>query len=291
MLGRLWREPLLHFVVLGAALFVLSDGFDQPDTSADNRIEIGAGRIEHLAAGFQRTWQRPPTAEELQGLIDSHIREEIYYREALALGLDQDDALVRRRMMQKLEFLTAGVADSLVPSDQELQDYLQEHPDVFRLEPGVAFRQIYLNPDRHGEDLHGVAGALLSRLQTEDLPPTVIQDLGDATMLPSELALTRRGEIASLFGEGFADDLLGVEAGAWHGPIASAFGLHLVKIIQRQEARLPSLDEVREAVEREWRHQRRQQLTTDFYQQLRKRYTVVVETPGPGDGRPLARNP
>lgn len=290
MLRKLLREPLLHFLVLGAALFALANWSDDPAGPAEDRIVVTPGRIEHLAAGFRRTWQRPPTEQELQGLIDSHIREEIYYREALALGLDKDDTIVRRRLMQKLEFLTAEISDAVTPSDDELQAYLQQHADTFRLEPQIAFRQIYLNPERHGGNLTGAARNLLARLEAGDLPSDRIAELGDPIMLPAELGLSRRGEIARLFGDAFAERLLAVEPGRWAGPIESGYGLHLVRIDERRAARLPALDEVRDLVLREWLNDRRERLSEQFYRQLRERYTVVIESPGdtPERGADLA---
>lgn len=273
------REPLLHFVVLGAALFWLFSWTGGPAGPDENRIVVTPGLVQHLTAGFKRTWQRPPTQQELQGLIDNHIREEIYYREALALGLDQDDAIVRRRMKLKLEFLTADAAEAVDPSDDELRRYLEQHPDTFRLEAQAAFRHVYLNPERHAGNVNEVAPQLLERLKAGEVPPEDIAALGDRLMVPAEMALSRRDEIERLFGRQFADGVLDSEPGRWSGPIESGYGLHLVYVSGRRDARLPALDEVRELVLREWLNSRREEMGEEFYRRLRERYTVVIESP------------
>lgn len=280
-MGKLLREPLLHFVVLGAALFWLFSWTGGPAGPDDNRIVVTPGLVQHLTAGFERTWQRPPTEQELQGLIDSHIREEIYYREALALGLDRDDTIVRRRLMQKLEFLTADAAEALDPSDDELRRYLEQHPDSFRLEAQAAFRHVYLNPERHAGNVDEVARRLLERLRAGNVPAEDGTEPGDRLMIPAEMALTRRSEIERLFGWQFADGVLDAEPGRWTGPIESGYGLHLVHVGERREARMPTLGEVRDLVLREWLNARRQALGEAFYRRLRERYTVVVEPPAP----------
>lgn len=280
MLRNVLREPLLHFVILGGALFAL---FNWTGESAgpEDRIVVTPGRVEHLAAGFERVWQRPPTQQELQGLIDSHIREEIYYREALALGLDRDDTIVRRRLMQKLEFLTADAAEALDPSDDELRRYLEQHPDSFRLEAQAAFRHVYLNPERHAGNVNEVARRLLERLRAGNVLAEDSAELGDRLMIPAEMASARHGEIERLFGRQFADSVVDAEPGRWTGPIESGYGLHLVYVSERREARMPTLGEVRDLVLREWLNARRQALGEAFYRRLRERYTVVVEPPAP----------
>jgi len=279
MLGKVLREPLLHFVILGAALFIV---FNWMDTTGpgDNRIVVTPGRVEHLAAGFERTWQRPPTQKELQSLIDDYVRNEIYYREALAMGLDEDDTIIRRRMRQKLEFLTADAADVMEVTDEELRDYLEKHADAFRIEPRAAFRHVYLNPERRASGVDEAAMDLLRRLKTGDLPEEGYAALGDRLMLPVELPLSRRSGIERLFGQRFADSIMEVQAGRWTGPIESSYGLHLVYVSERIEARLPALDEVRDLVRREWLNDRRKELEKQFYQSLRQNYAVEVRMPG-----------
>ena len=278
MLKKVLREPLVHFLLLGAALFALESQVGGASDPGNEQIVIAPGRIEHLAASFQRTWQRPPNDQELQKLIESHIREEIYYREALALGLDKDDAIVRRRMTQKLEFLTEDAADFLVPTDDDLQAYLEAHPETFRSEPRLTLHQVYLDPQRHA-DVSATAQRLLRQLRSGEIAADDAARLGDRLMVPDTGALMRKSQLDRLLGERFADEVLKLETGRWTGPVRSGYGLHLVYVMERRAARLPALEEIRDTVEREWRHARRQEMSEAFYRRLRERYTVVVEAP------------
>jgi hypothetical protein len=270
---KLLREPLVHFLALGAALFALSALFGGRG-AAPERIVVTRGRVEHLAANFARTWQRPPTPPELQGLVDAWVREEIYAREARALGLDLDDAVIRRRLWQKMEFLVEEATPP--PSEAELQAYLEEHPDAFRTEPRLSFRQVYVSPDRRGDGAATDAAALLARLRAAG-PDADVE--GDRLGVPDELQLVPRSEITRLFGDVFAARLEGVEPGAWAGPIESGYGLHLVFVREHVDGRLPALAEVRDAVEREWLAARRKAQVEAAYQERRARYTVVIEAP------------
>jgi hypothetical protein len=274
---KLLREPLVHFLLLGAVLFGVFALVGDRGSARAGHIVVTPGHLEHLMVSFTRTWQRPPTAPELAGLIDDYIREEVLYREAVAMGLDRDDTIVRRRLRQKLEFLTEETAEMAAPSDEELQTFLQQHLDAFRVEPRLAFRHVYLSRDRRG-DATAEARQLLLQLTRGDaaVDPTT---LGDPFLLPLEFASVSRSEIARLFGDAFATQLQHLEPGRWTGPIESAYGLHLVYVRERVDGRIPALAEVREAVQREWLTARRKAVNEQFYQHLRARYTVIVEQP------------
>lgn len=273
---KLLREPLVHFLILGAGLFLLFSLVRTPDNSQTDRIVVSQGQVAQLVEGWTRTWQRPPTEEELQGLIDEFVREEVYYREALAMGLDRDDTIVRRRLQQKLEFITDDLVDAYDPTEEQLAAYLAEHPDVFRVPPRLSFRQIYFNLDRRGEQAVRDAETLLARLNEakSDVDTTA---LGDSLMLPGDYDLISEPEVARLLGHEFASAVVDLPVGRWSGPVQSGFGLHLVLILEHQAGRLPELDEVRKMVDREWRTARRKEATEGFYQGLRKRYEISIE--------------
>jgi hypothetical protein len=275
---QLLREPLVHFLLLGAVLFGVFAWVGDRGHERAGHIVITPGRLEHLTVSFTRTWQRPPTAPELAGLIEDYIREEVLYREAVAMELDRDDTIVRRRLRQKLEFLTEETAETVPPSDAELQTFLQQHPDAFRIEPRLTFQHVYLSRDRRGDAADATARQLLVQLTT-DAAATDPTALGDPFLLPLEFALSSSSEIARLFGDVFAVQLQHLEPGYWAGPIASAYGLHLVCVRERVDGRMPALAEVREAVQRAWFAARRKAVHEQFYQRLRARYTVVVEPP------------
>jgi hypothetical protein len=283
---QLLREPLLHFLLLGAMLFGGFALLGDRSSARPSQIVVTPGHIEHLTVSFARTWQRPPTAQELAGLIDDYIREEVLYREAVAMGLDRDDTIVRRRLRQKLEFLTEEAAEMAPPSEAELHAFLQQHAEAFRVEPRLAFRHVYLRRDRRGAAVDAAAAQLLAQLSTGDAV-TDPAALGDPFLLPPEFALSSRSEIARLFGDTFATQLQHLDPGRWTGPIESEYGLHLVFVRERVDGRVPALAEVRQAVQREWLAARRKDVNEQFYQRLRARYTVVVEQPqAAGDNAP-----
>ncbi len=276
---RWLKEPLLHFLLLGAGLFLAYRLMPRTAGSgASGEILVTQGQIEHLAAGFAKTWQRPPTPEELAGLVRDRVREEIYCREAIAMGLDKEDTVIRRRLRQKMEFVSDDLAAQAEPSDAELNAYLQTHSGAFHVPPRFTFRQVYLDPKKHGNHLGLDATQLLGQLnQATNLTDT--SSLGDALMLDSQFSNVSASEVASQFGEKFAAELSGLSPGQWQGPIESGYGVHLVLVSERTEGHLPALAEVREAVAREWASARRLEANQRFYQELLKRYTVTIEVP------------
>jgi hypothetical protein len=273
---RLLREPLLHFLLLGAALFLAYGLLQRSGGVEPTRIVVTLGQIEQLAAGFAKTWQRPPTSEELAGLVRERVREEVYCREALALGLDSDDTVIRRRLRQKMEFVSDDVAAFAEPTEAELEEYLRAHPDAFRVEPRFTFRQVYLDPQQHAAGLANDAARLLAQLERAGAEAD-LSTLGDSRMLEPQYADLPASEVGRQFGEPFAKALTGLAPGRWQGPVESGYGVHLVFVRERVEGRLPALAEVREAVRREWDDARRVAANEAFYAELLKRYHVTIE--------------
>jgi hypothetical protein len=273
----LLREPLVHFLALGAILFLFFawKGGTGPGST---RITITPGLVDHLASGFARTWQRPPTQAELKGLIDEHVKEEIAAREATAMGLDRDDAIIRRRLRQKMEFLVEDAVDQGQPTDADLQAWLDEHEDAFQAESRVAMRQVYVSGERRGASAHADAQRLLSRLRSAG-PSAKTDALGDSSMLPGELPLGPLSEVARAFGTGFAAKVDALAPGQWSGPIESPYGLHLVLVTERVAPTRPALADVRPLVEREYLAERRKAQLQALYERLLKKYTVSIEMP------------
>ena len=258
-------------------LFALFAWLRGPLAAAPERIHVDAARIDQLALGFARTWQRPPTPEELTTLVDEFVREEVLYREAVAMGLDQDDTIVRRRMRQKLEFLSEDIAPVSDPTDADLARQLNERADTYRIEPRIALRQVFVSREQRGDDgARAHARALLARFEGG----AVAEELGDASLLPSVLPLAPLADVARVFGGEFAEAVAKLPAGRWSGPVESGFGLHLVYVEQKEEARTPALDEVREAVRNDWLAARRAEANEAFYQRLRARYDVTIDAVG-----------
>jgi hypothetical protein len=276
LLKRWLQEPLLHFLLIGALLFLLFYQVADPEDVADNRIIISAADIERIITLYERKLQRLPTQAELNGLVEAEIREQILYREALAMGLDEDDTIVQRRMAQKVEFLFNDLADVIEPTDTELQVYLDAHPGKFSEPARTSFIHVYFNADKRGDKVAADTRQLFSELVAGQV--TVERDEpGDPFMFGSGFDNQSDQQLARMFGSEFVLALDSVEAGSWQGPIPSAYGLHLVNINQRTEARLPALGEVRDSVLYEVLAERRQQANQAFYKALRNRYQVIVE--------------
>ena len=273
---RILHEPLVWFLLLGGLLFLCTQWLGGSVGPGSNRIVITRGLIDHLASGFVGTWQRPPTEVELKGLIDDYIKEEIAAREAAALGIDRDDTIIRRRLRQKLEFLFADETPATPITDAELSAWLNRHPDSFRVEPKVAFRQVAVRPDRHGSSLRADTEKLLAKLRAGG-PDAAIEHMGDASMLPAEQPLEPLYDVARDFGEDFAKDLLKIEPGHWEGPIESPYGLHLVLVRERVAGAKPALQEIRPVNEREVQTERRKAQMQAMYDRLLDKYSVTIE--------------
>jgi len=283
---RALREPLLHFLALGAGLFALFAlvGGEEPGS---RRIVVGSGTLENLAATFARTWQRPPTRAELEGLVADHVREEILYREAVALGLDADDVIVRRRMRQKMELLAESFGEAAEPGEADLEAWLREHADRYRSEPRLGFRQVYLSRDRRGADVESDAARLLEALRSGGAAGDP-EALGDPITLPGDLRDAPLSEVARQFGESFAAGIAELPPGEWTGPVESGYGVHLVRVEDRVEGRQPALGEVREAVLRDWQSARVEDARESYYRSLREGYSVVIEDPAVEKSVPAA---
>jgi len=268
---HLWREPLVHFLLIGAAVFLFYGLTREVGSEAPKRIVVNSGQVEQLAANFKRTWMRPPTEGELAALIENHVRDEAFYREALAMGLDQNDPLVRRRMRMKLEFILEDLMAEEV-TDEVLLAFLQQHPDKFRAEAQVSFQQVFLNLDKR-EDLVADAQKVLASLNDGAAPESV----GDSMLVPAEYELATESEIARTFGERFAQDMVKLMPGDWTGPVYSPFGAHLLKVNERVDARQPELADIRALVEREYLVEKRKQQKDLAYQKLLEGYQVTIE--------------
>ena len=275
MLKRVLKEPLVHFLALALVIFAVYGIMNRSEAEKPDRIVITGPKIEQIAGLFAKVWQRPPTAAELKDLIDDYVKEEILVREAFALGLDKDDTVIRRRLRLKMEFLSDAESEALSPTDAELEAYLKVNPGKFEIDPMIAFRQIYLNPERRGDRLDQDTASILEVLRSGARPDQ--SALGDSTLLPSELPITSKSSIGQIFGREFAEALRNTTPGQWSGPIKSAFGFHIVRVSDYKTGRIPDLDEVRHAVAREWANERRKARQDARFNEFLKRYQVTIE--------------
>ncbi|MCB9903033.1 MAG: peptidyl-prolyl cis-trans isomerase [Planctomycetes bacterium] len=274
---RWLREPLLHFLLIGAVLWAASSLGGERRAAAGDEIVVSAARIEQLTAVFIKTRQRLPTRAELDRLIEDWVREELAYREGKQMGLDRDDTIVRRRIRQKLEFFVEGLTDQIDPGEEQLAVYLRDHADLFRRDPLLDFRQVYLSPDEHRGTLEADAAELLETLRTT--PDVDIYALGDRLMVDRVFRDTPLREVRAVFGDEFANRLVELEVGRWTGPIRSGYGMHLVVLGRKLPGRLPELAEVRDEVLREWQNAARERALRDFYDAMAERYEIRVEWP------------
>jgi len=266
---RILREPLLHFLLLGLALFAYY-GRVAPDDDGKRRIVVTQAEVDLLSTQFQGTWNRPPSPVELNGLVDSYVRDEILYRAGVALGLDRDDAVIKRRVRQKLDVLFEESVAQRPATDADLQAYLDAHPATFRKPAVVSFDQVYFGSDAAAPQRLERARAALARGAD---PAT----LGQATLLPARQDALPLDLIARDFGEEFAGQLAKAPVGEWSGPVTSGFGTHLVRVSAIEPAQSPALADVREAVAREWENERRQQAHAAALAKLREQYRVEIQ--------------
>ena len=274
-LSTLLREPLLHFLLIGAALFLFYN-LQNEGSIDNNRIIIDEAKINHLVALWEKKRQRLPTQSELQGLIKQQVREEVMVREALAMGLDKNDSIIRRRLAQKIEFITSDLAALAEPTETELSNYLSTHSEEFSLPARIDFVQIFINPDKHGADIQQYINNLLNKL-SNDGANSDITTLGDSLMLEQKHQQVTEHDVSRLFGKEFASKLFTLPVGSWQGPVQSGYGLHLVLLNNKTDNQLPELNAVREKVLAEWQAQQRQDMDKVFYESLRQRYEITIE--------------
>ena len=270
ILMRLLREPLLHFFAAGVLIFFIYSHNGGSGESSPDMISISATQIDRLTVQFTSVWRRPPTDDELDSLVDGYVREEVYYREALALGLDQNDAVVRQRMRQKIEFLTDTSAQMLEPTEDELQAFLTENEKKYRQGSLWALEQIFLGQTPTPDSI----SQALRELNAD--PAKTTSALGKHTLLPAEITLSLPEAIDSIFGGGFFGQIVDFPLGQWAGPVHSSYGIHLVRILDKQEAQAPDLATMRAGVLRDWRAAKAKELRELDYLARKERFTIEI---------------
>jgi len=279
-LSNLFKEPLVQFLLIGACIYAAYALFGASDDEQARRtVNISEARIANLSAMWEKRWNRPPTEVELVGLVRAWLREDILYREALAMGLDDDDHIIRRRLAQKLEFLTNDIVQMQEPDDAEFEAYFSDNVERFRAPDRVTFTHVFFNPDAREDATLDDAAAALARLQAAGEPNGEVIDEGDRFMLQNYFAQASELDIRRAMGSGFADSVMQLEPGRWHGPVLSGFGTHLVYVRNFDEAPPPELGDVRDDVLSEWRREQTQKLDAEFLESLKSRYEIVIEGP------------
>jgi len=271
------REPLFHFLLAGLVLFAIYGGFRaSPQREEPRRIEITRDDIRRLEIAWGARWQRPPTPGELRGLIDDQVREDILYREALALGLDQGDTIVKRRLAQKMDFLAQDVATLRDPSREDLTAWFAHHQERFRQPPRVSFRHLYFAFDQRQHRAQDEARYALVALAGTQAGAGADDTVGDRFMFQSLYPDKTPEQVAQIFGTRFAAALFQLAPGAWQGPVESGYGWHLVFVEALISGRVPAFAEIETAVQAEWLSEQQTRARRQFYDALKARYAIVV---------------
>jgi peptidyl-prolyl cis-trans isomerase C len=273
---RILAEPLFHFVLIGLVLFLVHDAMGGDSGPESTRIVVDAELVDSLAQRHMLLWQRAPSEEEMAGLIEAHIREEIFYREGIAAGLDGDDEIIRRRVRQKLEVLAEETGDMPADQENEIKRFFGANSARYAEPARLSFEQIFFDSTRRGRGAaeQGARDAL-RKLRAPSTGGSVSP--GDPSLLPNQAEQRRPAEIAAEFSAEFARALEALPLDDWDGPIASPYGFHLVRVVSRMPGKVPPLVEVREAVERDWESQRRRDALEAYYRKVRANYDIVMD--------------
>jgi hypothetical protein len=273
---KLFREPLFHFLLLGGLIFAVHAWRNTQRTEANDaaRIEVSAATIERLKDGWTRQFQRTPNTDDMRGMVEGHIREEVLCREALAMGLDRDDTIVRRRLAQKMEFLTQDITTSVPPDEASLAGYFAQNAERYGPPAQVSFRHVYFSREKRGANLEvGVkeAQAALQGGKASD------EEYGDAFLQPFEFTNQSEADIAGIFGKEFAAALMQSPESTWIGPVTSTYGVHLVQVTGRQSPQTVELAKVREHVLRDLVDERRRSANEEVLRQMTKNYEIIID--------------
>lgn len=275
----LLREPFVHFVLLGALIFGAQAAIGGEPEVDRGRIVVDDAVVESIVARWRAVWQRPPSVQELRDEVEQYVRRQVLYREGLAMGLDQDDIVIQRRLAQKVEFLAADLADTVPLEDEELRAYYREHPERYTVAGTVSFRQVLFAKDRRGDRAGPDAELTLARLRAGELADFgAVASAGDPSLLPVALADVDEARIRGTFGGDFAEALLAAHEPGWLEPIPSGYGVHLVEVRALTKAELRPFEDVEDRVRDDVERARREGANAAMYRRLREKYQIVIDT-------------
>jgi peptidyl-prolyl cis-trans isomerase C len=272
------KEPLLQFLIIGAGIYGFYALYGAPeDDGGEMIVEVDANRIASFVNGWQSRMNRPPTESELDAAIQQYIKEEILYREAVAMGLGENDPITRRRLAQKLEFLTKDVARLKEPAEGELEAWFEEHKADYRDPDLITFTHVFIDPDQREETTLDDAAVILTELQASGEPNADSPKLGDRFMLQSYYPQKTALAIRKQFGSGFTESVLKLEPGQWHGPVLSGYGVHLVYVHALDQAEEPQFAAVKERVFEDWQVNQQETFNKQYIESLKSRYEIVID--------------
>ncbi|MGA9574968.1 MAG: peptidylprolyl isomerase [Lysobacterales bacterium] len=274
---RWMTEPLVIFGLIGALIFAANAWFSEPEVSfSDRQIVLTTDDLTQMAAGLRLQGLENLTPAQFQNLLDARIREEVIYREALAMGLERNDTIIKRRLVQKMDFLAEDLSDLREPTEEELMQWLTDHPQDFEFPPRASFRHIYFSYDEHAEQAQRVAEEALTSVENVAIDAPEVTTLGDPFMFQDYYAERTPEQIGLEFGGMFAMALFNLEPGHWVGPIESGFGWHLVFIDNLVPAVTPEFEAVANEVKSEWMANQRREFKEAAYEAMRSKYEVIL---------------
>ena len=277
-LTRLLSEPLLQFLIIGACIYGAYALFGVAEEDfRDTTIRVDSNRINAMISQWEKRWNRLPTRTEIDGLIQAYIREDVLYRQAVAMGLNEDDPITRRRMAQKLQFLTSDLSMMQQPQEGELEKYFDEKSGSYRGEDMISFAQVFIDPDKREDATLSDAAEILAQLKAAGEPDADTIQAGDRLILQNNFSSATELEIRRQLGSGFAEVVMTLEPGQWHGPVLSGYGVHLVYVYEFVKAPPAVFENVQARVLEDWHDEKREQFNADFLESLKSRYQIVID--------------
>lgn len=277
-LPRLFTEPLIQFLIIGACIYGAYALSGAPvEDFRDATVHVDSARINAFISQWESRWNRPPTRDEIDGLIQSYIKEEVLYRQAVAMGLNQDDPVTRRRMAQKLEFLSSDLSQMQQPQEGELEQYFAENQGSYRDPDTISFVHVFIDPDKREDATLSDAAEILVQLQAAGVPDAETLQAGDRLILQNHFVSATELEIRRQLGSGFAEAVMKLESRQWHGPVLSGYGVHLVYIYEFEMAPPAVFEGVQALVLEDWHAQMREQFNADFLENLKSQYQIVID--------------
>ena len=286
LVTSLMRKPLFHFILIGALIYVFYGYFNEKaaeSVESDLTITVTQGEIKFMEDSWQKRWNRPPTEEEKDGFINAYIKEMVFYRVALEMGLDKNDVMIRRLLGQKVQFITNDLIKPQEPGENELKVYFKNNIDSYTLPEWITMTQIFFDPDLRDDKTLTDAENTIGLLKKIDINSVNPNDYGDRLMLQNHYPNLTEAEIARLFGSEFAKSIIELKTNEWHGPILSGYGPHILYLHSRQKSDPPDFDKVRDLVLENWIEEKKKELNDLYYKGLLARYDVVIEDSKPAD--------
>jgi hypothetical protein len=272
-MNKIFKEPLLHFLLIGAAFFLLFD-LVGPKESNENTIVIDESDLDEVVSKFETQWKRLPTEEELTAIIEKRVEQEVFYQEALKMNLDHNDEIIKRRLSQKMEFLSDDLSNSIEPTTNQLQEYYEAHIDKYLIEPNYTLYQIYFSPDLR-EDWRADAKSAASEMNAMSMDKAL--SMGDPIALPQFFERTSEFHVSRQMGSDFTEALENIEEGSWQGPIESGYGAHVVYIKERVEEHPASFEEVINQVLEDYNFEQQKEVRSNLIKELRKSYSIQLD--------------